>query len=316
VCVSVSECAEDSFLARLELDELDAPLDANALLGQVLVQDSPGLGLRDEEQEWVGRVLEADVEEPHRDDALAGVDLKLRGVVAALDQRLREPEPSQNLERARLNGKRARFVHAIELPVDDADASAERLQLSRKRQPRRPRTDDQDVRVAVCRHIADLPYSRHSRAKNLRPAWALVRADILRVMATFAELDRAAFALVVDGLEKTYAGGTRALDGLTLRIPAGCLFGLLGPNGAGKTTLIGAAAGLVRAPRERLFVFGHDAVSQLEVKRIRCSHAASAEVMAYEASSSRGCPPVCERAGREAVRAAIGGGDRAIYATS
>jgi ABC-2 type transport system ATP-binding protein len=36
---------------------------------------------------------------------------------------------------------------------------------------------------------------------------------------------------------------------------------LLGPNGAGKTTLIGAASGLVRAARARIFVFGHDAVS-------------------------------------------------------
>jgi ABC-2 type transport system ATP-binding protein len=85
-------------------------------------------------------------------------------------------------------------------------------------------------------------------------------------MVSFADLDRAGFALVVEGLEKTYEGGTRALEGLTLRIPAGCFFGLLGPNGAGKTTLIGAVAGLVRAPNDRVFVFGHDAVSRLEAR--------------------------------------------------
>jgi ABC-2 type transport system ATP-binding protein len=89
-------------------------------------------------------------------------------------------------------------------------------------------------------------------------------ADILREMDQLADLHRAGFALAVEALEKTYAGGPRALDGLTLRIPAGCFFGLLGPNGAGKTTLIGAASGLVRARSRRLFVFGHDAVVDLE----------------------------------------------------
>jgi ABC-2 type transport system ATP-binding protein len=98
------------------------------------------------------------------------------------------------------------------------------------------------------------------------PAVKWFCADILHVMAVFADLDRAGCALVVEGLEKTYEGGTRALDGLTLRIPAGCFFGLLGPNGAGKTTLIGAATGLVRAPSGRLFVFGHDAVVDLEAR--------------------------------------------------
>ena len=68
-------------------------------------------------------------------------------------------------------------------------------------------------------------------------------------------------ALFVDRLTKVYGDGTHALDALELRVPEGCFFGLLGPNGAGKTTLIGAIAGLVRAPVGKLFVFGHDAVS-------------------------------------------------------
>lgn len=75
------------------------------------------------------------------------------------------------------------------------------------------------------------------------------------------ELDRDSAALRVEALEKTYGDGTRALRGLSLRIPAGCFFGLLGPNGSGKTTLIGMICGLVRAPAGRLFVFGHDAAT-------------------------------------------------------
>ena len=68
-------------------------------------------------------------------------------------------------------------------------------------------------------------------------------------------------ALRVADLHKRYADGTHALRGLDLRIPAGCFFGLLGPNGSGKTTLIGMAAGLVRAPAGRIFVFERDAVA-------------------------------------------------------
>lgn len=53
------------------------------------------------------------------------------------------------------------------------------------------------------------------------------------------------FALEAESLTKTY-GAVRALDDLTLRIPAGGVFGVLGPNGAGKSTLFRIAMGLVR----------------------------------------------------------------------
>ncbi|MDP9491273.1 MAG: ABC transporter ATP-binding protein [Actinomycetota bacterium] len=75
------------------------------------------------------------------------------------------------------------------------------------------------------------------------------------------QLERSTIALLVEGLTKVYSDGTKAVDQLDLRIPAGSFFGLLGPNGAGKTTLIGATAGLVRVPVDRIFVFGHDAVT-------------------------------------------------------
>ena len=45
-------------------------------------------------------------------------------------------------------------------------------------------------------------------------------------------------------VSKNYPGGVKALDGVSLDIPAG-MFGLLGPNGAGKTTLMRMIATLL-----------------------------------------------------------------------
>ncbi|MDH6353824.1 ABC-2 type transport system ATP-binding protein [Dysgonomonas sp. PH5-45] len=45
------------------------------------------------------------------------------------------------------------------------------------------------------------------------------------------------FYLETKDVIKQYAGH-RALDGVSIQVPEGCIYGLLGPNGAGKTTLI------------------------------------------------------------------------------
>jgi ABC-2 type transport system ATP-binding protein len=49
--------------------------------------------------------------------------------------------------------------------------------------------------------------------------------------------------LRIENLSKTYANGVRALDDVSLTIPAG-MYGLLGPNGAGKSTLMRTLATL------------------------------------------------------------------------
>ena len=64
--------------------------------------------------------------------------------------------------------------------------------------------------------------------------------------------------LEIRGLEKTYKGGVRALDGVDLSIRRGEIFALLGPNGAGKTTLIAAVCGLVRPTGGTITTFGKD----------------------------------------------------------
>ncbi|WP_414833177.1 ABC transporter ATP-binding protein [Afifella sp. YEN Y35] len=69
-------------------------------------------------------------------------------------------------------------------------------------------------------------------------------------------------AITVSGVEKTFGWGGRAfkaLDGLSLGVPQGCVYGLLGPNGAGKSTLLRIIAGLVRPDRGSIAIFGEDA---------------------------------------------------------
>jgi ABC-2 type transport system ATP-binding protein len=64
--------------------------------------------------------------------------------------------------------------------------------------------------------------------------------------------------IVLDRLSKTF-GRTQAVDGLTMCIPAGEIFGFLGANGAGKTTTMRMLCGLVRPTS------GHGTIAGLEV---------------------------------------------------
>ena len=73
-----------------------------------------------------------------------------------------------------------------------------------------------------------------------------------------AAADFSSPAIAIRDLVKVYAGGKRALDGVTLDIPQGQIFGLLGPNGAGKSTLINILAGLVNKTSGTAVVWGFD----------------------------------------------------------
>src|SRR5580658_1965743 len=61
--------------------------------------------------------------------------------------------------------------------------------------------------------------------------------------------------LEVLDVRKRYAT-TVALDGVSLSVEAGEVFGLLGPNGAGKTTLIKILCGLTDADSGEVRLFG------------------------------------------------------------
>ncbi|WP_199443690.1 alpha/beta fold hydrolase [Umezawaea beigongshangensis] len=62
--------------------------------------------------------------------------------------------------------------------------------------------------------------------------------------------------LVVDGLVRVLPDGTTAVDGLSLRVERGQVFGLLGPNGAGKTTTLRMLMGLITPDGGEIRVFG------------------------------------------------------------
>lgn len=76
-----------------------------------------------------------------------------------------------------------------------------------------------------------------------------------------------ALALEIKNLEKTYATGTKALNGVSLEIPEGDFFALLGPNGAGKTTIIGITAGLTNKTSGTVSVYGHDIDKEPEIAK-------------------------------------------------
>jgi ABC-2 type transport system ATP-binding protein len=76
-------------------------------------------------------------------------------------------------------------------------------------------------------------------------------------------------AVTAESLEKSYGGGTRALDGLSFAVEQATVFGLLGPNGAGKTTAIKVLTTTLLPDAGRATVLGFDVVRDAdEVRRL------------------------------------------------
>ncbi|MDG3009227.1 ATP-binding cassette domain-containing protein [Rhodococcus sp. D2-41] len=68
-------------------------------------------------------------------------------------------------------------------------------------------------------------------------------------------------AIEAEDLVKVF-GSHRAVDGVSLTVPAGSVYGVLGPNGAGKTTTIRMLATLLRPDGGSARIFGHDVVRE------------------------------------------------------
>ncbi len=60
--------------------------------------------------------------------------------------------------------------------------------------------------------------------------------------------------------------GFRALDGLTMTVPAGSIYGLVGPNGAGKSTVLRHITGIYRQDEGTVLVDGEEIYENPEVK--------------------------------------------------
>ena len=65
--------------------------------------------------------------------------------------------------------------------------------------------------------------------------------------------------IVIEDLVKYYDGRC-VLDGVSLAVPRGCIYGLLGRNGSGKTTMIRILLGLEPPTRGRTLVLGEDSM--------------------------------------------------------
>jgi ABC-2 type transport system ATP-binding protein len=73
-------------------------------------------------------------------------------------------------------------------------------------------------------------------------------------------------AIEASGLVKVF-GDNRAVDGVSLKVSTGSIYGVLGPNGAGKTTTINILATLLKPDGGSAKIFGHDVVREAQIVR-------------------------------------------------
>ena len=75
-------------------------------------------------------------------------------------------------------------------------------------------------------------------------------------------------AIRIENLTRVF-GSVRAVDGLSLKVPAGIVFGFLGPNGSGKTTTINLLLGLLEPTAGQAEVLGFNTRTQGDEVRSR-----------------------------------------------
>lgn len=73
--------------------------------------------------------------------------------------------------------------------------------------------------------------------------------------------------ITIDRLVKGYEKGKKVLNGVSLVIPDGCVFGLVGINGAGKSTLLRLLSGVLRADDGAILVDGEEIYENEKAKK-------------------------------------------------
>ncbi len=76
-------------------------------------------------------------------------------------------------------------------------------------------------------------------------------------------LDQNRWAIETSGLTKTF-GDQNAVNGISLAVPRGSVFGFLGPNGSGKTTTIRMLLGLAEATSGEIKLLDHPITKDLQ----------------------------------------------------
>lgn len=71
------------------------------------------------------------------------------------------------------------------------------------------------------------------------------------------------FIIQTQSLSFTYSGQRKVLDGVSLNIPKGSIYGFLGPNGAGKSTTMRLLTGILAEQKEAISIFGKPLKEQL-----------------------------------------------------
>ena len=107
--------------------------------------------------------------------------------------------------------------------------------------------------------------------------------------------------LRTEGLHKHFRA-VRAVNGVSLAVERGEVFGFLGPNGAGKTTTIGMILGLIYPTAGEVFLFGEPLTPSRTrpLRRVGALVGASAALVPY-LSARRNLGLVAELQGRDAA---------------
>jgi putative ABC transport system ATP-binding protein len=94
-----------------------------------------------------------------------------------------------------------------------------------------------------------------------------VPAQLGSVHAGSEQAPGAAPAIALEHVGKTYPGGVRALDDVSLTVAPGTFLTVVGPSGSGKSTLMHTAAGLDTPTEGKVFIDGREIGALNETRR-------------------------------------------------